>query len=157
MRFILAALAVLGVFALPVIAQDNLPADFVAAGVSFNQYGTPQISGTGLYAYRLTGADTYSFSLVDIFPNSFRPFRVTNAYTTGVGQRVRAINGVPIFAVGSIGAATAADNTGWAWTAGGLAAIPIGRGFSILPNLRILKSSVSEYQYAVGVMVGWGK
>ena len=51
-------------------------------------------------------------------------------------------------------------NTGWQWNAGALASIKLKNNWFVMPNVRLLKSSVSNgagYQPIVGVLFGWGQ
>jgi hypothetical protein len=134
-----------------------MPNDYVAAGVSWNQYASPQINGNLLYGKKLTDANTYSFSFVDVVSKSLKPFTVTTAISSGLAQYLKTIGPARCFVVTTVGVAAGGDNVGYVWTGGGAFAIPIGRGFSLMPNVRVLKSSLSEWQGIYGLMIGFGK
>lgn len=147
---------------LPCLAQaqsEPLPANLYAAGVSYNVGGSPAVAGTGLYARLLSGG-TYAFSVVDALPLSVKPFTVSTNFGFGVAQKVVTIANVPIFVPTSAGISYNGNNTGWAWSTGGLAAFKVKGNLRVLPNVRIVKSSVSNgagYQPIVGVLFGWGQ
>ncbi len=152
-------LAVFLALAMPVAAQTyDPPKDTVAAGVTWNQYSAPQISGTLLYAHQLTDRGMYSFSYVDIFSKSDSEYLVTTALTTGVAQHLRAVGPAQIYIVTTIGIAAGGTNSGGAITAGGCAIIPIGnKGWRLVPSVRVIKATVSEFQAIYGIAIGWGK
>lgn len=132
-----------------------------AAGISYNNAGSPAIAGTGLYARLVSdGTGTYLFTVVDAVPTNLKPFTVTSNFGAGIAQKVFTIGKVPIFVPSSAGVSYNGSNTGWAWSTGALASIPIKKNWRIFPNVRIVKSSVSNgagYQPIVGVLFGWGQ
>lgn len=174
----LAAILVLMVMAfatLPVFAQGSTEVkDFVAAGVNWNQYAAPQVNGSLMYARNISGG-TYSFTMMDIFSKTMQPFTVTTSITTGVGQHIKDIGIVRIYGLTTIGVAAggavsssdvpAAESSkedkatvGWAWTGGFALPIPIGKkGWCLMPTVRFIKSSFSDFQGIYGVSIGWGK
>ncbi len=131
-----------------------------AAGISFNNGASPAIAGTGMYAHLIAdGSGTYAFTVVDALPTSLKPFTVTSNFGAGIAQKVFTIGSVPIFVPTSAGISYNGTNTGWAWSTGALASIKVKNNWRIFPNVRIVKSSVSNgsgYQPIVGVMFGWG-
>jgi len=141
---------------IPAVCQEVMPTDYVAAGLSWNQYAAPQINGNLLYAHKITDANTYSFSFVDVISKCRRPFTVTTAVSTGLAQHIRTIGPARVFLVTTVGVAAGGDNVGYIWTGGGAVAFPIGKSFTILPNVRVLKSSLSDVQYIGGIMIGFG-
>jgi len=155
-----AVLAVIFVLSLAALAQAPLTSLY-AAGVSFNNSGSPSIAGTGLYARLVNdGTGTYAFTAVDALPASVHPFTVTTNMSAGIAQKVVTLGKVPIFVPTSAGISYNGTNTGWAWSTGGLASIRVKNNWRICPNVRTLKSSVSSgsgYQLIVGLLVGWGK
>jgi hypothetical protein len=145
---------------LAIAQQTDPPQNFAAAGVSYNNGATPKVAGTGLYA-RLVASSTgtYAFTAVDALPNTTQPFTVTTQVSMGVAQRIVTIGPVPIYIPTSAGISYSGTNTGWAWTTGGLAVIPLRGSWKIVPNIRAIKGSVSQgtgYQVIVGVLFGWG-
>jgi hypothetical protein len=144
---------------LPLMAQtapEVMPKDYVAAGMSWNQYSAPEINGNLLYAHKITDQNTYSFTFMDVISKSWKPFTATTAVSTGVAQHVRTIGPARCFLVTTVGVAAGGDNVGYVWTGGGAFAIPIGKSFTMLPNVRVLKSSLSDFQYIAGIMIGFG-
>lgn len=140
---------------------STLPANFYAAGVSYNVGASPQVAGTGLYAH-LVSADlgTYAFGVIDALPVSVRPFTVTTNVGTGIAQKVFTIGKVNVYVPSAAGISFSGTNTGWAWSTGGMVAIPVKNSVRIMPMVRVLKSSISGgagYQPIVGLLVGWGK
>jgi hypothetical protein len=152
--------ALLALLAVSAIAQ-NEPThnNFAAAGVSYNQGATPSIAGTGLYARRISEAGTYAFTAVDALPTTLRPVTVTTQFSTGIAQRIVTMGKVEVYIPTSAGISYSGTNTGWAWTTGAMAVIPVGAVWRILPNVRMVKSSISAgegYQLIGGVLFGWG-
>jgi len=139
-------------------AQSPKDADqFVAAGVSLNQYAAPQISGMLLYAKRLADTGTYSFSLVDVISKSVKPFNAATSITTGIAQKLFMVGPARVFAVTTIGTIVGGDEIGYSWTGGGAVAIPLGKGWNLMPSVRVLTSGVTSRQMIYGLAVGWGK
>jgi hypothetical protein len=140
-----------------------LTSNFAAAGISYAPGATPAIAGTGLYARLVSSSSsTYSFTVMDAVPTSTRPFSVSTQTATGVAQKLLTATlfkkHIDVFATGAAGPSWTGSNTGWAWNAGGLASIPVGKNY-ILPNVRVEKSSVnnhSDYQILGGLLYGWG-
>ena len=131
-----------------------------AAGISGNTAGSPPIAGTALYAHALGDTGTYAFTVIDALPASARPLTVTTNISAGVSQKLFSLGSVPIFVPTSAGVSFNGTNTGWAWSTGALASIKIKNNWRVFPNVRIVKSSVSNgtgYQPIVGVLFGWGK
>lgn len=136
-----------------------------AAGGSWNQTGSPQFCFTAANAHRIT-TGVYSFTAVDVFaltnptpllPNQAK-YTITVTPTTGIATQIRSFGKVRLFGIGTIGAAAGGSQVGWAYSAGGFAYIPLGKGFSVIPNFRTVKTSLSgEFQGILGVMIGWGK
>jgi len=143
------------------IAQDPLPTNVYAAGASFNNGATPRVAGTALYARLVNdGSGTYAFTVVDALPNTFKPFTVTTNIGAGVVQKLFSVGKVPVFAPTSAGISFTGTNTGWAWSTGALASIRFKSNWRVMPNVRVVKSSVSNgtgYQPIVGVLFGWGQ
>lgn len=130
-----------------------------AGGISYNNAGVPSIAGTGLYARSVNDSGTYMFTVVDALPTNLKPFTVTTNFGAGIAQRVATLGKVPIFVPTSAGVSFNGTNTGWAWSTGALASIRVKNNWRIFPNVRVVKSSVSNgtgYQPIVGVLFGWG-
>jgi len=154
MKMKLVLLALLSMFlTLPLMAQVE---DLVGGGIAWNQYAAPQIGGNLFYAHRI-GETTYNFNLVDVVSKTVKPFTVAVSITPGLAQQILNLNGKRIYILSTAGVAAGGQNLGFAWSAGGCAIIPIGRGWSIMPNVRALKSVLSDYQAIYGIAVGWGK
>jgi hypothetical protein len=150
----------------PAISEER--EDVFGAGGSFNSSPTavPSFAGALMYAHRISAAPgLYSFTLVDIFamPNPApveggSTYIITTTPTTGLAQYTRSIGGVKIYALGTIGASAGGSQLGWAYSAGGAAYVGLGKGWCLIPNIRLLKSSLNgEFQGIFGLMLGWGK
>lgn len=155
----MAAVALLFASAVLVCGQTS-EKNIYAGGISYNPGGSPSIAGTGLYARSVSDSGTYAFGVVDALPASVKPFTVTTQFSAGVAQRVLTIAKVPIYVPTSAGVSYNGKNTGWAWTTGALGVIKLKDNWKMLPNLRMVKSSISDgsgYQVIVGVLFGWAQ
>lgn len=150
-------LIALALLALPLAAQQ--PANLYAAGVSYNASASPRVAGMALYARALNDSGTYAFTVFDALPSTQAPYTVTSQIGVGIAQRLFNIQGLPVYAPTAAGISWTGRNTGWAWTTGAMTSIALRNGWRIMPNVRVLKSSVADGGYApiVGVMVGWGQ
>ena len=139
------------------------PDQFAGAGMSWNQYAAPQINGLLVYAKRIAGTEhpTYSFNAVNILSVTPRPFRLMTTTETGIAQHIGAFGPFTVYGIGTAGLATAGEITGtgagYVLTGGTLALARIRGGWRAGPYLRVLKSSLSERQWAAGVLFGWGQ
>lgn len=129
------------------IAQDN----WAGLGVSYNS----GVAGTAFYARRLTGS-TFSFSVYQALPTSYKPFVVNFQQGSGVAQKVASIGKVDLFIPGTVGISNTGINTGWNFNTGGLAAIPIKGTWHLYPVVMMNKSSIAGYQIFGGILIGWG-
>ena len=157
MKIILSIL--LMALAVACFAQDAAPSNIYAGGISWNQNASPQIAGTGLYARKVSDS-TYAFTSVDVLPTTLKPFSVTTQFGAGVAQKVLTINNVRIYVPTSAGVSYNGSNTGWAWSTGGMAVLTVKGNWRAMPNVRVVKSSVSNntgYQLIVGALFGWGQ
>jgi hypothetical protein len=163
MKKILLMLLLVAVVLLSLCAfgQDTLPTNIYAAGMSYNVGASPAIAGTGLYARLVSdGSGTYAFTVVDALPISVKPFTVSTNFGIGIAQKLFTISKVPVFVPTSAGISYNGVNTGWAWSTGALASIRVKGNWRVMPNVRIVKSSVSNgagYTPIVGVLFGWGQ
>lgn len=157
-RFLLLLLII---FALAFCAFAQTASNVYAAGVSYNNAGTPAIAGTALYARLLSdGSGTYAFTVVDALPTNIKPFTVTSNISAGIAQKLFSIGKIPIFVPTAAGISFNGTNTGWAWSTGGMASIPLRGNWKLFPHVRIAKSSVSNgtgYQPVVGILIGWSQ
>lgn len=140
-------------------AQTTTPAadtDIFGAGATFNG----SFAFTGLYA-RLVANDTYAFTVADAVPTGVKPAVTTDvSVSVGVARRFATIGSTKFYIPTAAGPTFSGKNTGWNWSTGLLASVPIGSGgFRLMPNVRVLKSSISEngYSWMGGFMFGWGK
>lgn len=162
-RFILVLMALLASFGSVVMAQDV--ANLYMAGVSYNTGGTPAVAGSALYAHQINTSGTYAFSMFDALPTTYKPFVVTTNIGAGIAQRVATVAGVSIFMPTSAGISFSGTNTGWSWSTGVGAPFKLhantdGSSWYVMPNVRVLKSSVAGgtgYQPIFGALIGWGK
>ena len=127
--------------------------NWAGVGIGYNS----QVTGIGLYAKNITG-NTYSFSVLDVIPTTYKPVVVSTQISTGVAQRVFSLKGVDFFIPTSAGITYTGVNTGWNWNTGGLVSIPVGKtNWRIFPNVRVSKSSIVDgYQLYGGILLGWG-
>jgi hypothetical protein len=144
-------------------AQDNSPRQFAGAGASWNQFSSPQINGLLVYAHRLTGNEypTYSFSAINLLSVSRNPFKLLTTTETGVAQYLTKFGPFSVYGLGTAGMAAVGTaegtSTGYVLGTGALALAGFKGGWKVGPYLRVIKSSLAERQWAVGVMVGWGE
>lgn len=164
MKTICSITAVMFVFAVLACGQTTGPQQFAGAGVSFNQYASPQINGLLVYAKRLTANDhpTYSFSAVNLLSVQRTPaFRLMTTTETGVAQHLTKFGPFQVYGIGTAGFAASGDAegtaSGYVLTGGGLALAGLKNGWKVGPYLRVIKSSLSDRQWAVGAMIGWGE
>jgi hypothetical protein len=143
----------------PIVGPIETLSHIYAAGISFNNSGSPAIAGTGLYARLISdGSGTYAFTAVDALPNTLKPFIVTSNFSAGIAQKIFTIGKVPVFIPSSAGVSYNGSNTGWAWSTGALASVKLKGNWRVFPNVRIVKSSVSNgtgYQPIFGVLFGY--
>lgn len=148
------------ILALGAFAQTPQPVNVYAAGVSFNSGASPSVAGTALYAHLLSdGSGTYAYSVFDALPTTLKPFTVTNNVGAGIAQKLFSIGNVPIYVPTAAGISWNGSNTGWQWSTGALASIKLKGNWRIMPNVRLVKSSVSNgdgYRPMFGVLFGWG-
>ena len=144
----------------PCMAQETNQGyeNFAAMGASWNQYASPGIAGSLLYAKRLGDSDdTYSFSYVDLISKSQEQFSAATSITTGVAKKLLKFGKARVYGTTGVGLLAGGENIGYSWTAGGALAIPLGKGFQVLPNVRVIKSSLTDFHAIYGLMLGFGK
>ena len=152
------ALALL--LALSLSASAQTLQNFAAIGPSFCPACDQRLAATGLYARPLVEKiGFYSFTVVDAVPTSTRPIEVTLNFSSGVAQRLTTIRGVGLYVPLAAGYSQTGESKGWSWTTGGLASIKLKGSCYLMPNARVVKSSVtnnSGYQFIAGVLFGTG-
>jgi hypothetical protein len=160
----------------PAQTATPLPDQWAGAGVFFNQYAAPQINGTLAYAKRVMGGGTYSFTAVNFLSYSTNPFRVMTSTETGIAQHLTTFGPFEVQVLGTLGPAFAADpatqqvapdgtttvtsggtKVGLSLTGGGFAFARLKNGWTIGPVLRVTKPTISDTQWSIGLMIGWGK
>ena len=175
MRFRNTLAAILWLTLAVAVAFGQTPAptereDVFGAGASYNSSpeAIPSAAGTIMYAHRVSEG-LYSFTIVDIFAQAkdftdpatgavTSKYQITTTPTTGVAQHLRDIAGAKIYVIATVGAAAGGSQVGWAYSTGGAAYIGLGKGWCLIPNIRLMKSSLSgDYQGIFGIMFGWGK
>ena len=133
--------------------------NLAAVGVSYQPGGSPAIAGTGMYAKALAGTPgTYAFTVVDALPLPVKPFTVATQFGAGIAQKIFTVGKFTLYVPTSAGISFQGTNTGWAWTTGGLGSYTTKYG-NIMPNIRVVKSSVSAgegYTIIAGLWWGWG-
>ena len=147
-KLILVFLAIAGI-AMAQTAPALADANIFGFGPSWNQSASNELSqqfaGTGFYARAQTPAGTYAYVVGDFVPTAYKPFTVTNNIGAGIAQKAVTLGGFDVYVTGSIGPSWTGANTGWQWTAGGMALRKFGKsGWSVGPALRALTSNVSN-------------
>jgi len=158
LRFLAAVSLVLLV--LPSSLRAEPPGQWFGAGVQFNQYASPQVNGVLAYAKKVAGNEkpTYSYTAVNFLSVQKSPFRVMTTTETGIAQWVTRFRKMDFFALGTAGLAASGSsggtNTGYSVSGGIIGQTAIRKGVTIGPYYRVTKSSLSEVQHAVGLMIG---
>jgi hypothetical protein len=140
-------------------AQDV--SNLYLAGASYSPQGQPSTAGSAIYAHQVNGGGTYAFTMIDALPASVKPFTVSTNIGVGIAQRVATIGKYDIFMPTAAGISFTGANVGWQWNTG--VGVPMRfkeSNLYIMPNVRVLKSSVSGgagYQPIIGVLFGWGQ
>jgi hypothetical protein len=131
-----------------------------AAGVSYNVNAKPSISGTTMYGHLITAPGTYGFVVMDVLPNTTKPFTVTSNIGAGVAQKMFSIGRASLIMPTTAGVSWTGSNTGWQWTGGLAVPIYLKSNLFLVPTFRYIKSSVSNgtgYQPIIGLAIGFGK
>lgn len=139
---------------------QTVSTNIYAGGISYNHGADHAIAGTGLYARLVAGTGTFGFTVVDVLPSTLKPFTVTTNFSAGMAQKVVTIGNVTVYIPTAAGISYTGSATGWAWSTGALASVPIKGAWRAMPNVRMVKSSVSGgtgYQVIGGVLIGWGQ
>lgn len=145
------------------LVPATLPKTFVAAGVAWNQYSTPQINGWASYGNLISAsAGVYSFTSYDVTSVSRSPFRVQTSTRTGFAYYLKSAGRVDLFALGDIGVALAPStgpgtNIGLAYSGGGMATVRLGRGWALVIPIRTFKSALSDKQTIFEIGFGYGQ
>ena len=131
-----------------------------ALGGSYNFNATPNFAATALYAHLVANPSTYFFTVIDILPNSTKPFIITNNVGVGLAQKMFTFGRVNLVVPTTAGVSWTGSNTGWQWTGGFAVIIQLNNNFYLIPTARYIKSSVSngsDYQPILGLQLGFGK
>ena len=134
--------------------------NFYGAGGSYNFNAQPNIAGTALYAHHITNTGTYAFTVIDVLPNTVKPFTITNNIGVGLAQKMFTFGKASLIMPTTAGISWSGTNTGWQWTGGGGVMVQVKDSFYVMPTVRFLKSSVSGgsgYEPILGVLFCWGK
>ncbi len=141
----------------------TLTRDFVAGGVYYNEHSHPNLGGFAAYAQSINPT-LYSYTSVDIYSLRQHPFTAQTNVTTGIAPFVRRVGGADVFALAGIGVAVAPNatrngtNVGVAYTGGAVVAYPLGKShLSLIVPLRLIRSTLGDTQYVVGLGIGWGR
>jgi len=153
-------LIVLALLALPLAVHAQITGIY-AAGASYAPGAQQPLAVTGFASHAVSSdtTGTQAFVVADAIPTSTKPLVVSTNIGTGIAQKAVTIGKVDIYIPTSAGISWTGKNTGWQWSSGAMAPIPF-KGFLIMPNVRFLKSSVSngsDYQVIFGVLFGLGK
>jgi hypothetical protein len=139
------------------------PTDVAGIAVHYQPVAAPQIGGMAVYAHRITdnSAPTYSFSLFEATSIQRSPFRVGLITETGIAQYTKEVLGFHLYALAMAGAVTNATDTGthvgFSGSVGTLAYRPIGKGFAVSPYVLYTRPGGVPQQWAVGVLLSYGK
>jgi hypothetical protein len=151
------------VLATAAFAQEAPPEQFAGTGVAWNQFASPQINGMAVFAKRIAGDSRpmYSFSAVNFVSAQARPFRLLTTTETGIAQYLTAFGPFAVYGIGTTGLAAggtdSGTSTGAVFSGGGLALAGIGKGWRLGPYFRVIKPTISDRQWAAGLMLGWGR
>ena len=136
----------------------TLPTNVYLTGMAWSPSGTPSVDGEALYAHVLVpSTGTYLFTMVEALPNNTTPFTVNTNVGVGVAQRLFNIGQTAVYTPTGAGVSWTGANLGWAWFSGAGWIIPIKGDWCMMPNARLVKSSVSNgtgVQVVYGVMFG---
>lgn len=138
------------------------PVNFYAFGVSYNVNAKPAIAGTAMYCHNLDPKhqlSTYACTVFDAVPNTIKPLTVSTNIGAGIAQDIAHFGKVTIWTPAAAGFSWNGKSSGWEWNGGVAATIPTGKRLYLVPNVRFLKSSVSNgsgYQVIAGFDVGFG-
>ena len=164
MRKLSSVTALLVLLTIGLAAQPaNLPNSWVGAGVTWNQYASPQVSGVAVYAHKLAGTNypTYSWTAIDFISLKTSPFTLATTTETGIGQYITSFGAFDLYGIGAAGITTSASGDGTtvgsAFSGGGMAVAKLGKGWTVSPVVRIIRPANSGNQWAVGLIIGWGK
>jgi hypothetical protein len=141
---------------IPLVAKAAEPDNVFVAGVAWNQYAAPQISGNLTYAHRI-GEGLYNFNLVDVTSRQTHPFSAAVSIAPGLAKKFMTINGIKIYELAAAGIMTGDNRIGFAWSTGGAAIIPLGKQIWLMPSVRVLKASMIDFQSIYGIAIGFGK
>ena len=143
--------------------QSGLPDAYVTAGLFYNTYNIPHVSGYVSYGKHISGG-TYSYTSIDVTSSSIRPFRPATSTTTGIAQHVTDFGKFNVFAMVAGGvsvasASTAASGTdvGFSGVTGFLLSTPVKNGWTLDLPIKIIASTTGPPQYVVGIGFGWGR
>lgn len=144
----------------PAAPPDNL----YGLGMSYNSGASPAVAGNAFYAKLLSANQstsdvgggvmvttfhpTYSFTLLDILPDTVKPFSVTTNISSGIAQQVFQLGPVNLFTIGTAGLSVGNTNLGWTWTAGAFGDYNFKKAgkptkLDLIVGARTIKSSVS--------------
>jgi hypothetical protein len=139
-------------------APSFLPDQFAAAGLAWNQYAAPQINGWASYAASISKANgVYSFTTYDVTSVTRQPFSVQTSVRTGLALYMRSFGPFHIFGLADVGVAAAGGSVGGSASGGGMIALPLGKGWTLLAPVRVLKTALSDRQLIFELGFGWGK
>lgn len=153
-KLLLTAFVFMFISASVALSEDKYIA---AGGATIDPESSPNVSASFIYA-KETSQDNWLGTLVDVTYKSLTPqLTLGTAVTPVYARRVTNIGDVPIFTVGGVGAMMGGDNLGYSLTGGLIASIRVKKSnWRIMPNFRILKSSIAPNRYIGGVMMGFG-
>ncbi len=139
-------------------ATTQLPDQFVAAGLAFNQYAAPNLNGWSSFAKAVKkDAGLYSFTTYELSSARTTPFTLQTSVRTGLALALRSVGPVVIFGFGDAGMAASGTTLSGAFSGGGMAALPLGKGWVLVVPVRVVKSAVGGQQVIFELGAGWGK
>lgn len=127
-------------------------------------------NGMVYYAHAIAGnqTPTYWFTLVRItgmegnpFVQGATPFKLLTTQETGVAQYIKRFWRTSIYGLGTFGSSQTSNDGGLvvgnSISAGGLAAVPLGKGWSAKLIVAWNKPSLAEHRFTAGLAFGWGE
>lgn len=143
---------------LPLLAQ--LPNQWVGANINFDQYSANKVTGSLAYARQVSSGahPIYSYNAINLVSIQKEPFRLMTNPESGLAIHITKFSMFEVFALGSAGVALAGNsdgtNAGFSGSGGGFAQTKIKGNWTIGPIVRVSKTTISEIQWSVGLVIG---
>jgi hypothetical protein len=154
-------LITLGLFT-ALTAFPQFPNQWIGANVNFDQYSENKVTGSLAYAKQISSGThpIYSYNAVNLVSVQKNPFRLMTNPESGLAIHVATFSNFQVFALGSAGVALSGNNdgtnAGFSGSGGGFAQTKLKGNWTIGPIVRISKSTISEIQWSIGLVIGLG-